>query len=208
MSFARGTRVRVRELALLFFLTSCGAGPGKHAAREPARRAPVVSDYLPFEDQTTLSFLTRDDLGGTSFFVMEIERPSETRGEIWIAGRRTRYDITPNRVARVEGGLLLEAPLKIGHTFPGPFGAVRIMSTSERVTVPAGTFENCLVTLEETTEPPKRVETTFCPQIGVVRVVVDGASDTDVTRVQSELTAYGPRIDIRRPAARAAETNP
>lgn len=177
---------------------ACASPKDSKAPPAPPAGPLTVGDLLPFQDRTTLSFTARDDLGGTSFFVMEIERPKEERGEIWIAGRAQRFRISPDRVERIEGGVLLEAPLEVGHTFHGSFGVTEITKVGERVSVPAGTFDGCLVTLEQAASPAKRVETTYCPKIGIVRVVVDGASDTDVTHVQSELTAYGPWLDIHK----------
>ncbi len=183
--------------ALSLLLVACG-GPKAPESAPPARSGPLtVHDFLPFENQTVLSFVTRDDLGGTSYFVMEIERPSESQGEIWIAGRRTRFRISPRRVERAEGGIWLEEPLEVGHRFPGPFGQTTIESLDRQVTVPAGTFEGCLVTVERS--PAKTAESTYCPGVGLVRIVVEGDSDSEVTRVQSELTGYGPRADLRSP---------
>lgn len=208
-SAERARRWRHLAPVVFFPLAACGGGTAAPAPSAPPPAGPPgVSDYFPLEDRTTLSFVTKDDLGGSSFFVMEIERPTESRADIWIAGRRTRYSIEPRRIGRIEGGLLLEEPLEVGHTFPGPFGTTRITSTTEQVTVPAGTFENCLVTVEEATSPPKRAETTFCLKVGVVRVVITGASEADVTRVQSELTAYGPRVDFSQPVPNEGEPSP
>lgn len=182
-------------LSLLFFACS---SPKPPESAVPTSSGPLtIHDFLPFENQTVLSFVTRDDLGGSSYFVMEIERPSEARGEIWIAGRRTRFQISPRRIERAEGGIWLAEPLEVGRSFPGPFGQTTIESVSERVTVPAGTFEGCVVTLERS--EAKTAESTYCPGVGLVRLVVEGASDADVTRVQSELTSYGPRVDLRSP---------
>lgn len=184
-------------LTLSALVFACG-GTQPPRTQAPSRGGPLtVHDFLPFENQTVLSFVTSDDLGGTSYFVMEIERPSEGQGEIWIAGRRTRFRITPRRVERAEGGIWLEEPLEVGHSFPGPFGQTTIESLAQKVTVPAGTFEGCLVTVERS--PAKIAESTYCPGVGLVRIVVEGASDSDVTRVQSELTGYGPRVDLRSP---------
>ncbi|HSC88664.1 MAG TPA: hypothetical protein VLC09_15385, partial [Polyangiaceae bacterium] len=57
----------------------------------------------------------------------------------------------------------------------------------------------CVVTVEETPNPPRRLETTFCPKVGLTRMVVEGDGDDGVLSLTTELLGYGPREDLSSP---------
>lgn len=128
---------------------------------------------------------------------MEIERPRPEQGEIWIAGHRQSFSIRQDAVERSEGGFLLREPLEVGRTFQGPFGVVRVEGAAETVNVPAGELSDCLRTVEEGTNPPRTVETTYCAGVGIAKIEIWGQGAEESSHVESVLTAYGPRIDLR-----------
>jgi hypothetical protein len=184
--------------AAAFLLGSCGSREPAPSVPKPAALADGVSKYLPFEGHTVLSYLSRNDLGEETLVVMEIERPHDDQGEIWIAGHRQSFSIRSGAIERAEGGFLLREPLEVGESFQGPFGRVTIVGLGEVLQVPAGEFRDCLRTREEGESPPRSVETTYCAGVGIAKIVISGAGGGEVSRVESVLTAHGPRIDLRK----------
>jgi hypothetical protein len=180
-----------------FAVSGCGAPKSG-----PARTARVASgdlgvlEFFPFEDNTVGSFQTKTDLGQETLVMMEFARPRPEHGEIWIAGHRQSFHLSPRAVERAEGGFLLLAPLEVGREFQGPFGRVVVRGVDEKVTSPAGTFSGCVRTEETSEQPPKSVETTYCRGVGIVKIAVAAASGEEVGAVESVLLSYGPRMDL------------
>lgn len=150
---------------------------------------------LPLEDQMVSNFHMTTDLGDDGILVLEIYRPRPEIAELKIAGRTQRLVVDERRISHAAGGILLETPLEKGHKFTGSFGDVTITTTNELVTVPAGTYSGCLTTVEESTSPPKRSTSTYCPGIGLVRMEVESFGE-GAGLVRTELTYHGPRIEF------------
>jgi hypothetical protein len=157
---------------------------------------PTLSELLPLKDKTVSSFEMTSDLGEEGMLVLEIFRPRERLVELIIAGRAQRLLIEDTRVSLTSGGILLEEPLEPGHSFQGAFGVTTIVETDATVQVPAGKFERCLTTLEESTRPAKRAQSTYCPQVGLVEMAVETFGE-DATILKTRLLNHGPRVDIR-----------
>ena len=141
------------------------------------------------------SFEMSSDLGDEGLVILEIFRPRPDMAELTIAGRTQRLAIAPSRVSQLTGGIVLEEPLQKGHTFTGSFGPTTIVDTNVRVELPAGTFERCLTTVEESTRPPKRATSTYCPQIGLSHLVVETFGE-EAIRLETKLRHHGPRVDL------------
>jgi hypothetical protein len=87
---------------------------------------------------------------------------------------------------------VLQDPLEVGRTFAGGFGEVRINEVGTTVTVPAGTFDRCVVTREANLELPKTAISTYCADVGLVRLTVEAGGE----RLETELMSYAPRVDL------------
>lgn len=183
-------------LGWLVLAAGCGGSQPRVETAVAASSLGGVLEYFPLEPRTVGTFVTRTDLGQETLVVMEFERPRPERGEIWIAGHRQSFLLGEDAVERAEGGFVLHAPLEVGNSFQGAFGRVSIVQVGLSVSVPAGSFSDCLVTREESANPPKSVETTFCAGVGIVRLRVSGAGGGEVSEVESILQAYGPRADL------------
>jgi len=98
----------------------------------------------------------------------------------------------------VEGGYFLKAPIEKGLTWKSKTGNVRLDGVDESVTVPAGHFEGCLRTVEETRDPGvyRVVRTTICPHVGLVGLDVEATTDAGHERETAVLKSFGPRVDI------------
>lgn len=175
----------------------CGSKPAAKGAEDakPKEKPPELHQMLPLEDQMVSNFRMTTDLGDEGILVLEIFRPRPELAELKIAGRAQRLAIEQNRISQTSGGILLETPLEKGHSFIGSFGTVTITKTNELVTVPAGTYSGCLTTVEESTTPPKRSTSTYCPGIGLVLMEVESFGES-AGLVRTELTFHGPRIEF------------
>jgi hypothetical protein len=191
------TAVALGSVALGSAALGCGGSKSGFATALPDAASHVgVLEFLPFEDNTVASFQSKTDLGEETLIVMEFARPHPEQGEIWIAGHRQSFHLSPKAVERAAGGFLLHAPLEVGSEFQGPFGHVVVLGVGEKVTVPAGSFRSCVRTDETSERPPKSVETTYCRGVGIVKITVSGDGGDELASVESVLTSYGPRMDL------------
>ena len=150
---------------------------------------------LPLKDQTISQFQSISDGGEPSTFVLEIGRPRPELAELRISGRVQRLLVEPGRVDHATGGTLLQEPIEVGRTFRGSFGQVTITDINHTLTVPAGTFKNCVVTTEEGTTPPRRATSVYCPAVGLTSLVVE-AFGGEGARLENVLTQHGPRYQL------------
>jgi hypothetical protein len=84
-----------------------------------------------------------------------------------------RYLVQPGGIARVgQEGFLLTSPLQAaGSWTSAPDTQARVAVAHERLTTPAGTFEDCVVVQEDNASSGQSVATTYCPGVGPARVV-------------------------------------
>jgi hypothetical protein len=155
--------------------------------------------YLPLEDGTVYSYDTAsEDSHDKGLLIVQISRPRKGRADLRMGGRTERLELRPDGIAYLEGGYLLKGPLSAANTWRSKTGTVRVTNLDEKVTVPAGEFNGCLRTVEETREPgvERTVTSVFCPHVGLVSLAVEGASDDGHQRETAVLKAFGPRVDL------------
>jgi len=152
-----------------------------------------VLTYLPLQDDTISQFEMTTDGGEPGMFVLEISRPRDNLAELRIAGHVQRLHVEPTRIVHATGGTLLEEPLTVGHHFRGAFGEVTITDIAHTIDVPAGRFERCLVTVEESTAPARRATSVYCKEVGLVALTVE-AFGADGGLLENRLTQHGPRF--------------
>jgi hypothetical protein len=175
----------------------CAASQTTSAPPEQKAKAPPakIEQVFPLKDKTVSNFNMSTDLGDEGILVLEIFRPRPELAELKIAGRVQRLAVEDNRISQASGGILLEAPLTKGRTFKGPFGTVTVAETNQLIKVPAGAFSGCLTTVEESTTPPKRSTSTYCPGVGLVKMQVESFGE-GAGLVATELTYHGPRVEL------------
>jgi hypothetical protein len=179
-------------------LCGCGGAPQRQgiAAPTPSSMAShSLSDYLPLENDTVMSFETETE-GSVErgLLIVQVRRPRANVVELNVGGKIRRMDLTKEGVRLFDGGWLLKEPLEVGATFPGQNGKVRVSSTTREINVPAGHFRDC-VELEETGRAAKTT-TVFCPLVGITFIEVESLSLDTPERVTARLKASGPRIDL------------
>jgi hypothetical protein len=103
-----------------------------------------------------------------------------------------RYVIVPEGIARAgQAGHLLKTPLVANASWPSaPDTVARVEAVHQRVALPAGTFEECVVVKEENANSGQRVTTTYCPGVGPTRVVSEMEVRGHALRVTATLRGY------------------
>jgi hypothetical protein len=190
---------------MLVAATGFGVGCGSPAESKTAAAAPVadaspeMERYLPLEDGTVFSYDTHSELrNAQGLLIVQVSRPRTGRVDLRMGSRTERLQFVPDGIAYVEGGYLLKAPLTKGSTWRSRTGVVRIENTEETATVPAGKFEGCLRTIEESHDAalPRTVASVYCPHVGLVMVAVDGMTAEGHDRETAVLKSFGPRVDL------------
>ncbi len=182
------------------FLLGCAgnaAGPGAAGSRKPPLPT-EVDRYMPLVDDTVFAYDTSDDMGQTGLLVMQITRPRDGRADLKLGEKIQRLELVPDGIRHVAGGYLLRAPLEIGASWKNGMSRVRVTKVGEGIQVKAGKFANCIETLEESTG--KKVVSTYCPDVGLVLLVVEGMSGNEYGSVRAELRSHGPRVDLGAPS--------
>jgi hypothetical protein len=191
-------RTALRALAACALCVACGS-----AAPAPAESAAVAAQglarYLPLEDGTVASFDTLLEPGGErGLLVLEIRRPTPLTAELIVAGRARRLSVSEHAVAHATGGFLLREPLAAGQEWHGDFGHVRLTRTGQSVTVGAGSFKDCVETVEElaTREGEKRTTTLFCPGVGITVRETEAEQGAVHQSERMTLKSYGPKFEV------------
>jgi len=171
VSASNKARLQAVLLAAPFVTGACGSAPPPKTADPVSPTTGGVLDYLPLEDKTVFSYETR----------------VEPSGEL---------NVSSSAIELVTGGALLRAPLQEGASWRGDFGRVRLTRMSRTVTVPAGTFQKCLETVEEMTsaEGTKRTTTAYCPAVGITLRETEVEQDAQHAIERIELKSFGKRF--------------
>ncbi len=175
--------------------TACGAekpaaSPGPAVA---ATSGSSLEPYFPLEEGKIYHYVTKDG-AETGMLVAKVHRTDPTHGELRLSNATKRFVITPNTVAYEGGATILAAPLEVGTSWPGEHGGTtKIVATDASVEVPAGRYAACVQTVEEGGRlPGSRYETTYCPGVGMVLLVVRAGG----SEARAELKSYGLPVKI------------
>ncbi len=192
----------VTKLAALFALlalSGCGGEATPPPKTGPAT-GPVVSEveaYMPLVTDTVLAYDTKNEnTGEKGVLMMRIRRARADLAELTVGGRVQRLELVADGIRQSEGGWLLKAPLSEGAHFKGSFGDVEVTAVGKPVSVPAGNFNDCVVTVEQDQGKQKKVTTTFCRDVGIARLDVEGNVGDDYQRESAVLRSHGPAVDI------------
>lgn len=180
--------------ALISAVSGCAAGQ----AATPAPSAPAVVEgvarYMPLQEGYVYQYDVETDMGETGRMMIAVSLPRAGLAELNIAGKVQRLEITADAVRHATGGYLLKAPLQVGSQWKGQFGLVRLTRTDRSIQTPAGAFQNCIETVEDSSAPAaKRATSVFCPDVGMVQLTIEGALDGEAASVSTTLRSFGPR---------------
>lgn len=103
-----------------------------------------------------------------------------------------RYELRPRGIFSVNTDTwLIRDPIRVGAEWPSARGATaRITNVDRRVVTPAGTFRHCVLVVESGGEFPRRIETTYCPNVGPAEVDVRAVMTLGRARAHALLRGY------------------
>ena len=181
-------------LTSLILWTACGGEvPAKAPSTPPPASGSSVERYFPLEEGKIYHYETKEG-PDTGMLVAKVHRVDAAHGELRLSNATKRFAFTPDGVAYEGGAFILRGPVEVGTSWPGEHGGTtRIAATDATVQVPAGSYSSCVQTVEENGRPPgSRYETTYCPGVGMVLLVVRAGG----SEARAELKSYGLPVKI------------
>jgi len=186
----------VRTLALPLLLVGCAGAPPQAPPPAVAASPPETNAalrYFPLEDGRIYHYVTRDG-DDSGMLVAKVRRTSVSAGELQLSNATKRFAVVADGVTFVGGPYVLRTPLDVGSSWKGEHGGTtRIDKVDASAEVPAGTYAGCVLTAEEGGRPAgARYETTYCPGVGMVLLVVR----SPMGEARAELKSYGFPVKI------------
>jgi hypothetical protein len=182
-------------LLLAAAAAACGGdkAEAKPAAPPAASSGTSAERYFPLEDGKIYAYVTREGTD-TGMLVGKVRRADATHGELRLSNATKHFVYLPDGVAYDGGATILKAPFEAGTRWTGEHGGTTtITSIDTSVEVPAGRYAGCLRTVEEGGRPTgSRYESTYCPGIGMVLLVITASG----SEARAELKSYGMPLKI------------
>jgi hypothetical protein len=130
-------------------------------------------------------------------FMVRVKRVGPTIAQLLTGSSLRLLSIGPDFVRREGAGIVLRTPLKVGETWQGDKGVVKIVDANVEVKVTAGTYKDCVQTVEEVGGDARgKITTFFCPDVGIARMQVEEWHGADHFTQLMELRSFGPPMDL------------
>lgn len=181
-------------IALAFgsMLSACGAARptvdgSERGAIDPRR-------LFPLEPGTVYSYMVRD---GTELPTLATLRVLEASGDRVTIQRNRQPEevlvVSAEGIALLaEPAWLVRAPIVVGATFPAEGGrTARVASIGEEVRTGLGEHRGCVRIDERDEESRIETQTTYCPDIGPVRIVSSLVSELSGVRLEVRAELIG-----------------
>jgi hypothetical protein len=188
----------VASVAILTSAVACSSAPATepNVAQTP-RELPSEERYFPLRDGELYQYDVVGQDGRVAFLITKVGRDGSSA--TLTSGHRVQHlTVRSDGVYNEAGFYIVKTPLRVGTEWAGQSGVVRVVSEAQSIQTEAGNFTDCIVTKEVTqgTVELRTVESTFCANVGLVRLVVHAESDQVRQIEQATLRYYGPPIDI------------
>lgn len=177
-----------------FLLTACAGGKTPVVAKARAASGSNLESFFPLEDGNIFHYVTREG-ADTGMLVAKVVRKDATHGELHLSNATKRFVFAPDGIAYDGGAYILKAPIEVGTSWSGEHGGTtKIIEVDAVADVPEGRHASCVRTIEDGGRPEgTRYETTYCPGVGMVLLVVQAG---DVS-ARAELKSHGPPVKIQ-----------
>lgn len=169
-----------------------------HAGAVSASSGLPIERYFPIVHDHLWTYDSQSDDGAQSSFIVRARRMRAEEGELQTPGGAKRFAYMPEGIGLIDRGtFVLKMPLAVGTTWRGEHGGIsRIETVGAVVNVAAGRFADCIVTVETRGgDAPATYSTTFCPDVGIVVLDVEGGMQHE----RAELRSYGPPVFLGPP---------
>lgn len=136
--------------------------------------------YYPMTEGSTWTydvemFEPDGSVSGTLTLFTHVERADSTRAVLVAGSERLDYRFTPGGILKVPGETpLIPQPVTVGTRFAilsgDARGEGRIVSVSEKASVPAGDFSDCLLIEERFPDDQAVIRSWYAPRVGLVQI--------------------------------------
>lgn len=188
----------------LFGLTACTPAvtvrPGPTVAPPPKARVSsgtLTERFLPLVDGHLYQYEFETGEGQRGVLTARIQRSDASHGAWLLPGGGNAFVYAEDGVKSEtpEGSsYVLKLPLTVGNRWPGQhLTTIEIRRTDASITVPSGSFTNCIETHETRGgDVPLEIVAVFCPDVGMVtRAVASGPKRERLT-----LKSFGEPVDL------------
>ncbi|MGD8858820.1 MAG: hypothetical protein PVI30_02340 [Myxococcales bacterium] len=188
---ARAIVMARRVLVAVSLMMACGCGGAGPASTPDAE--PGVRDFYPLVEGHAWAYDVDTGDGERVLAIIRVERVGEGFAAVRTGDGLRRYGLRADGIVREpEGVYLLRAPLRTGERWPSLGGSTATVAATGLVEhTPAGHFEGCLRVAETGGSRGGRIETTYCPGVGPVRVVSTLQLSRATVRVEATLRGHG-----------------
>ena len=174
----RATATRLTTLllacpALAGLLACAGSNPQKPAAAQTTS-SEDARQYYPLETGWRWAYDV-EKAGERILAIYSVIERGGASAVLQAGTERISYLVMPDGIARrapdkelPQGDYLLRSPIKAGARWPIEGGTATVSSVAQAVTVPAGTFQGCIIVEESRSEPTRLARTTYAPGMGPV----------------------------------------
>jgi hypothetical protein len=163
-----------QALVLALGVSLAGCAGTSQTAPAPARTL-GAADYYPLQPGWKWAY----DLEKDGEHILAIYAVLERTPEVAIVrfgDESMAYGLTRDGIAQregvVNGDYVLKNPIAVGAAWRVAGGDARIAAVGQAVTVPAGTYADCIVVETLRSEPARLTRTTFAPGVGPVALEV------------------------------------
>ncbi len=173
----------------------CASSPGAApdtTPKPPQSSGSLVEPYFPLVDGNIYSFATTDAALGDGLLTVKAHRTDALHGDLTIGATRKSFVYSRDAVSYESGAVVLKAPLEKGKSWEGEHGCpCTIAETGLKVELLEKSATNCIET-SETCRSGTTYRTTYCPNIGIAKLVVEQGKVKAVVQLRS----YGPPITL------------
>jgi hypothetical protein len=186
---------------VLFGVTACASGaspaPSATVPLGSATSGTALERFFPLVDGHVYQYETEAADGGRGQLTARVRRPEARQGTLSMPGNARTFVYRDDGVLLGGAGaetFVLKVPIQPGNSWRGEHGGtVEIVAVDAAVDVPAGHYTGCIRTVEQRGgDLPLRVETTFCPEVGIVLLEATNGADLE----RAALRSYGPEVDL------------
>ncbi|MEM1032026.1 MAG: hypothetical protein AAGN82_16880 [Myxococcota bacterium] len=173
-------------------VNGAGAGSAPIAAGASGTEA---ERFFPLREGHIHSYRLETGEGQAGVVTIKSRRLDAQSGALQMPSGRRDFTYDADGIRLGAGGpYFLRWPLAEGQSWRGDRGAtVTIAAVGATVDVPAGTYRDCVKTIERRGgDRPVQIDTTICPDVGIV--ILQAASGTAYERLT--LQSYAPPVDL------------
>jgi len=117
---------------------------------------------------------------------------------VQVGQEQTAYELRPEGWYRpAKGGFLLRTPLEVGASWQSGNGVeAKLARDVEVIETPAGSFTHCAEVEETNKRSGNRIWTTYCPNVGPVRVISEMLVRGHTLRVTAVMRGYSDQLKV------------